>query len=64
MSEEWRRLHPRTLLAGAAVLCGVAGGAALPAVAGRAGGRPLGFWPIPRATSSASCAAIPTERAR
>ncbi|MFI8823213.1 PH domain-containing protein [Streptomyces sp. NPDC053431] len=28
---EWRRLAPRTLLAGAAVLCGVAGGAALPA---------------------------------
>lgn len=28
---EWRRLHPRSLLAGAAVLCGVAGGAALPA---------------------------------
>ncbi|MBB4980173.1 PH domain-containing protein [Streptomyces nymphaeiformis] len=42
MSEgEWRRLDPRTLLAGAAVLCGVAGGAALPAVAGLSGGRPL-----------------------
>ncbi|WP_426403365.1 PH domain-containing protein [Streptomyces sp. R-07] len=39
--EEWRRLHPRTLLAGAAVLCGVAGGAALPAVAGLSGDRPL-----------------------
>ncbi|MEU7031201.1 PH domain-containing protein [Streptomyces sp. NPDC046275] len=31
MSEEWRRLAPRSVLAGAAVLCGVAGGAALPA---------------------------------
>ncbi|MGW8764469.1 PH domain-containing protein [Streptomyces sp. NPDC055815] len=43
MSEEerWRRLDPRTLLAGAAVLCGVAGGAALPVVAGLSGGRPL-----------------------
>ncbi|MEU2230013.1 PH domain-containing protein [Streptomyces vietnamensis] len=42
MSEgEWRRLDPRTLLVGAAVLCGVAGGAALPAVAGLSGGRPL-----------------------
>ncbi|MFC8509286.1 PH domain-containing protein [Streptomyces sp. NPDC057411] len=29
--QDWRRLHPRTLLAGVAVLCGVAGGAALPA---------------------------------
>ncbi|MFD5328669.1 PH domain-containing protein [Streptomyces sp. NPDC127092] len=29
--EDWRRLAPRTVLAGAAVLCGVAGGAALPA---------------------------------
>ncbi|MFH8835780.1 PH domain-containing protein [Streptomyces sp. NPDC017868] len=42
MSEEqWRRLDPRTLVAGAAVLCGVAGGAALPAVAALSGGRPL-----------------------
>ncbi|MFF0476015.1 PH domain-containing protein [Streptomyces sp. NPDC004284] len=42
MSEEqWRRLDPRTLLAGAVVLCGVAGGAALPAVAALSGGRPL-----------------------
>ncbi|MFF8376690.1 PH domain-containing protein [Streptomyces sp. NPDC015661] len=39
--EQWRRLDPRTVLAGAAVLCGVAGGAALPAVAGLSGGRPL-----------------------
>ncbi|WP_037675282.1 PH domain-containing protein [Streptomyces globisporus] len=42
MTEEWRRLDPRTLFAGAAVLCGVAGGAALPAVAGLSGGRSLG----------------------
>ncbi|MET9950834.1 PH domain-containing protein [Streptomyces sp. NPDC006339] len=41
MSEEWRRLAPRTLLAGAAVLCGVAGGAALPATLTLAGSRPL-----------------------
>ncbi|GAA2807257.1 PH domain-containing protein [Streptomyces showdoensis] len=30
-AREWRRLHPRSLLAGAAVLCGIAGGGALPA---------------------------------
>ncbi|GGU88794.1 hypothetical protein GCM10010275_26210 [Streptomyces litmocidini] len=42
MSEEWRRLDPRTLLADAVVLCGVAGGAALPAVAGLSGGGSLG----------------------
>ncbi|WP_225800726.1 PH domain-containing protein [Streptomyces sp. NK15101] len=41
MSEGWRRLDPRTLLAGAAVLCGAAGGAALPVVAGLSGSRPL-----------------------
>ncbi|MFI8964730.1 PH domain-containing protein [Streptomyces sp. NPDC053493] len=29
--EDWRRLEPRTMLAAALVLCGVAGGAALPA---------------------------------
>ncbi|WP_128983073.1 PH domain-containing protein [Streptomyces roseicoloratus] len=29
--QDWRRLAPRTVLAGAAVLCGIAGGAALPA---------------------------------
>ncbi|MFE0652113.1 PH domain-containing protein [Streptomyces sp. NPDC059534] len=39
--EEWRRLDRRTLLVTAAVLCGVAGGAALPAAAGLAGSRPL-----------------------
>ncbi|MER5205708.1 PH domain-containing protein [Streptomyces sp. NPDC002825] len=39
--EQWRRLDPRTLLVDAAVLCGVACGAALPAVAGLSGGRPL-----------------------
>ncbi|GAA3396916.1 PH domain-containing protein [Streptomyces roseoviridis] len=41
MSEEWRRLAPRTLLAGVVVLCGVAGGAAVPATLGLAGSRPL-----------------------
>ncbi|MER7518782.1 PH domain-containing protein [Streptomyces sp. NPDC126499] len=41
MSEEWRRLAPRTLLAGAVVLCGIAGGAALPATLSLAGSRPL-----------------------
>ncbi|MGW5419110.1 PH domain-containing protein [Streptomyces sp. NPDC003943] len=41
-AEEWRRLAPRTLLAGAAVLCGVAGGAALPAYLSlSAGSRPV-----------------------
>ncbi|MFG3035340.1 PH domain-containing protein [Streptomyces sp. NPDC048330] len=38
---EWRRLDRRTLLATAAVLCGVAGGAALPVAAGLAGSLPL-----------------------
>ncbi|MFF0555228.1 PH domain-containing protein [Streptomyces sp. NPDC004266] len=42
MSEEWRRLDPRTLFADAVVFCGVAGGAALPAVAGLSGGGSLG----------------------
>ncbi|ROQ31625.1 putative membrane protein [Streptomyces sp. PanSC19] len=41
MTEEWRRLDPRTLIAGAVVLCGVAGGAALPAVAGLSSGGSL-----------------------
>ncbi|WP_405862173.1 PH domain-containing protein [Streptomyces sp. NBC_00090] len=39
--EEWRRLDRRMLLATAAVLCGVAGGAGLPTTAGLAGSRPL-----------------------
>ncbi|MFB7862088.1 PH domain-containing protein [Streptomyces sp. NPDC056069] len=40
--EDWRRLAPRTLLAGVAVLCGVAGGAALPAFLSlSSGSRPL-----------------------
>ncbi|MER7948477.1 PH domain-containing protein [Streptomyces sp. NPDC096079] len=39
--EEWRRLDPRTLVADAAVLCGVAAGAALPATAALSGDRPL-----------------------
>ncbi|MGA4946264.1 PH domain-containing protein [Streptomyces cinereoruber] len=39
--EEWRRLDPRTLLATAAVLCGVAGGAGVPVALGLAGSRPL-----------------------
>ncbi|MEU8620792.1 PH domain-containing protein [Streptomyces sp. NPDC048623] len=40
--EDWRRLAPRTVLAGAAVLCGVAGGAALPAFLSlTSGSRPL-----------------------
>ncbi|MFB7585542.1 PH domain-containing protein [Streptomyces sp. NPDC056169] len=39
--EEWRRLERRMLLATAAVLCGVAGGAGLPTVVGLAGSRPL-----------------------
>ncbi|MFF9847270.1 PH domain-containing protein [Streptomyces litmocidini] len=42
MSEEWRRLDPRTLFADAVVFCGVAGGAALPAVAGLSSGGSLG----------------------
>ncbi len=37
----WRRLDPRTLLATAALLCGVAGGAGLPVALGLAGSRPL-----------------------
>ncbi|WP_370411718.1 PH domain-containing protein [Streptomyces fradiae] len=42
MSEDWRQLAPRTVLAGAAVLCGVAGGAALPAFLSlSSGSRPL-----------------------
>ncbi|BAU82400.1 membrane-flanked domain-containing protein [Streptomyces laurentii] len=40
--EDWRRLAPRSLLAGAAVLIGVAGGAAMPAYVTLSGGsRPL-----------------------
>ncbi|MEV5970696.1 PH domain-containing protein [Streptomyces sp. NPDC051921] len=40
--DDWRRLAPRTLLAGAAVLCGVAGGAALPVLLSlSSGSRPL-----------------------
>ncbi|GEB59195.1 hypothetical protein GCM10017674_19510 [Streptomyces gardneri] len=42
--EEWRRLDRRMLLATAAVLCGVAGGAGLPATVGLAGSRPL--WQV------------------
>ncbi|MEU0402884.1 PH domain-containing protein [Streptomyces sp. NPDC006197] len=42
MTEEWRRLDPRTLFADAVVFCGVAGGAALPAVAGLSSGGSLG----------------------
>ncbi|MEU5217783.1 PH domain-containing protein [Streptomyces sp. NPDC020807] len=38
---EWRRLDRRMLLATAAVLCGVAGGAGVPVAAGLAGSRPL-----------------------
>ncbi|MFI8516333.1 PH domain-containing protein [Streptomyces sp. NPDC085481] len=40
--EEWRRLAPGTVLAAAAVLCGIAGGAALPATLSlSSGSRPL-----------------------
>ncbi|MFD0153679.1 PH domain-containing protein [Streptomyces sp. NPDC055721] len=39
--EDWRRLDLRMLLATAAVLCGVAGGAGLPTTLGLAGSRPL-----------------------
>ncbi|MFE4614609.1 PH domain-containing protein [Streptomyces sp. NPDC056747] len=39
--EAWRRLDLRMLLATAAVLCGVAGGAGLPTTLGLAGSRPL-----------------------
>ncbi|MEU3745025.1 MULTISPECIES: PH domain-containing protein [Streptomyces] len=39
--EDWRRLDRRMLLATAAVLCGVAGGAGLPTTVGLAGSRPL-----------------------
>ncbi|RSS51906.1 PH domain-containing protein [Streptomyces sp. WAC01280] len=41
LAEEWRRLDRRLLLATAAVLCGVAGGAGLPTTLGLAGSRPL-----------------------
>ncbi|MFJ8663727.1 PH domain-containing protein [Streptomyces sp. NPDC093795] len=40
--EAWRRLDRRVLLATAAVLCGVAGGAGLPTTLGLVGSRPLG----------------------